>query len=453
MTSPLTRRTFLQLTAGISATAMLAACTAVAPAGGSQATPGAEQTELTFEMYNFDPWLTALAAMFKAYKEKNPNVTATVESAPFDQFWPRQEARLSAGNPTDLSIGDPAYFGRYAHKGYYLDLAPQVEKDQVNLDNWFEVTMNDCRYDKTTGIVGKGVLFGMPATYVGMVLYYNKDLLDAAKQSYPDDKLDRLGLLELAKALTIDASGNNAASSSFDPNNIKQFGINMITDYGNAVTVWNNGGELINAEQTKSRLMEPQTVEMFDWLSSLELKEHVHPTTAQMEGVPNPFQVGRVAMTIDGTWNVDYYAKNLDFNWDIAPVPLGTAGLPRVTYAGTNTLHIFKQSKHVDAAWDLLQYMIGSDGMAYFAKTGTPSNKATANSDVYLKGKPDNRQLAVKIGEYARNYYPGLKSDRWKQIYDAELQGLWLGQSDAKTVLQSITDQIDPILATPIDQL
>lgn len=458
MTSPhstLSRRTFVQLMAGTSATALLAACVpAAAPqTGGTEASPGEEQIELSFDMYNFDPWLVALADMFEAYKEVQPNVTASVQAAPWEEFWPRQEARLSAGNPSDLSIGDPGYFGRYAHKGYYLELEPYVERDQVNLDDWFEVTLNDCRYDSSTGIVGQGKLVGMPATYVGMVLYYNKDLIDAAGLTYPDDTLDRLGLLEMAKALTLDANGNNATSADFDPENITQFGINMINAYGIALTVWNNGGELINAEQTESRLLEPQTVEMFEWLASLQHTEHVHPTPAQLEGVPNPFQVGRVAMTIDGTWNVDYYAENLEFNWDIAPVPLGTAGVDRVTYAGTNTIHLFKDSKHVDAAWDLMKYMVGPDGMAFFAKTGTPSHKATANSDVYLEGEPENRQLAVAIGEYARSYYPGLKSDLWKQIYNAELEGLWIGQSDAATVLQSIHDQITPILQTPVDEL
>jgi multiple sugar transport system substrate-binding protein len=257
----------------------------------------------------------------------------------------------------------------------------------------------------------------------------------------------------LAKALTLDAGGNNAASADFDAENIAQFGITMINRDGISTTVWNNGGELINAEQTESLLLEPQTVEMFEWLASLQHVEHVHPTPAQLEGVPNPFQVGRVAMSIDGTWNVDYYAQNLEFNWDIAPIPLGTAGLPRVTYAGTNTLHIFKDSAHLDEAWELLQFMIGPGGMAYFAKTGTPSHIETANSDVYLVGEPENRQLAVSIGDYARNYYPGLKSDLWKQIYNAELEALWIGQSDAQTVLQSIHDQITPILATPVDEL
>jgi len=454
MALPLKRRTFLQLMAGAGTTALLAACApAAAPAGGTEASPGEEQIELTFDMYNFDPWLVALDGMFAAYMEENPNINAVVQSAPGEEFWQRQEARLAAGNPADLSIGDPGYFGRYAHKGYYLDLASYVEKDQVDLDEWFEVTMNDCRYDSATGIVGQGVHYGMPATYVGTVLYYNKDLIDAAGLTYPDDTLDRLGLLDMAKALTLDANGNSATSADFDAEEIAQFGINMINRDGISTTVWNNGGELINADQTASLLMEPQTVAMFEWLASLPFVEHVHPTPAQLEGLPNPFQVGRVAMTVDGTWNLDYYANNLEFNWDIAPIPMGTAGLDRVTYAGTNTTHIFKDSKNVDAAWDLLQYMVGASGMAFFAKTGTPSYKATANSDVYLQGEPENRQLAVAIGEYARNYYPGLKSDLWKQIFNAELEGLWIGQSDAATVLQSIHEQITPILATPVDEL
>ena len=455
MVSLVTRRTFMQLAAGASATALLAACApAVAPqSGSSEASPGEAQVELSFDMYNFDPWLVALDAMFAEYKEQNPNVNAVVQSAPGEEFWARQEARLAAGNPPDLSIGDPGYFGRYAHKGYYLDLEPYVEKDQVNLEDWFEVTVNDCRYDSSTGIVGQGTLFGMPATYVGTVLYYNKELLDAAGQAYPDETWDRNALFAAAQALTLDANGNNATSPDFDSENITQFGINMISNYGIAVTVWNNGGELISQDQTQSMLTEPATVEAFEWLASLLHEHHVQPTPAQLEGLPNPFQVGRVAMTLDGTWNVDYYGENLEFNWDIAPVPLGTAGLDRVTYAGTNTTHIFKDSKNLDAAWALLQFMVGPGGMAHFAKTGTPSHKETANSDVYLQGEPENRQLAVSLGDYARSYYPGLKSDLWKQIYDAELQGLWIGQSSAAEVLQSIHDQITPILETPVDEL
>jgi multiple sugar transport system substrate-binding protein len=380
-------------------------------------------------------------------------VQVKVESAPWEEFWPRQEARLAAGNPSDLSIGDPQYFGRYAHKGYYLELEPYVERDGVDLGQWFAVSLNDCRYDRTTGVVGQGGLFGMPATYVGTILYYNKDLFDAAGLAYPDDSWDRNNLLEAALALTKDSAGNSADGAGFDPEEITQWGLTMINRDGISTTVWNNGGELINTDQTACLMTEPAAVEAFEWLASLLHEHYVHPTPAQLEGVPNPFQVARVAMSIDGSWNLDYYVANLEFNWDIAPIPKGTAGLDRITYAGTNTVHLFKDSAHVDAAWDLLQFMVGPTGMEFFAKTGTPCLQETANSEVYLTGEPEHRQVAVELGSYARNYYPGLKSDQWKQIYNAELEALWLGNAPAAEVLQTICDKITPILETPVEEL
>ncbi|MEZ4867033.1 MAG: extracellular solute-binding protein [Caldilineaceae bacterium] len=453
-TSRLTRRAFLQLTAGLSAGALMAACAPVgsgANEGGDGAS--AENVELSFAMYNFDPWLVALDDMYKVFMADNPGITVKVESTPGEDFWSRQEARLAAGNPSDMSIGDPGFFGRYAHKGYYLALEPYLERDSVDLAKWFPVTVNDCRYDKSTGIVGQGTLFGMPATYVGTVLYYNKDLFDAAGLAYPDDSWDRNNLFDAALALTRDSAGNQADSADFNPDDIAQWGITMINRDGISTTVWNNGGELINSDQTACMMTEPAAVEMFAWLASLLHEHHVHPTTAQLEGLPNPFQVSKVAMSVDGTWNLGYYGENLEFNWDIAPIAKGTAGLDRITYAGTNTLHIFKDSSHLDEAWKLMQLMTGPKGMEAFSKTGTPALQETANSDVYLSGPPEHRAVAVDIGAYARNYYPGLKSDQWKQIFNAELEALWINNVPAADVLQTICDKITPILQTPVDQL
>jgi multiple sugar transport system substrate-binding protein len=451
-TSSLTRRQFVYLSAGVATTTLLAACApAMAPQG--EGAPVEQAIELSFDMYNFDPWLKALDEMFAVYNEANPGVTVTVQSAPWEEFWSRQEARLAAGTPSDLSIGDPGFFGRYAHKGYYLELESYIERDTVDLDQWFEVTINDCRYDRTTGIVGQGILVGMPATYVGTILYYNKDIFDAAGMAYPDDTWTRDTFTEAAIKLTKDSAGRSSGEADFDPDDIVQWGVSHGLDYGLAVHTWNNGGEFLNADQTECRFTEPETVEIFEWFDKLLHEDHANPTPAQLEGLPNPLQVGRVAMSMDGTWNVDYYVANLEFNWDIAPVPLGNKGLDRVTYAGTNTMHIFKNSQHLEEAWSVLQFMAGEVGMTSFAKTGTPSLITIANSDVYLTGEPESRIVAVEVGNYAHSYYPGLKSDQWKQIYTAEREAMLIGQTDAATMLQTVCEKITPILQTPIDEL
>lgn len=143
-TSRMSRRDFVRLASTLSGGLLLAACAPVGQStteGGTGAT--AENVELSFAMYNFDPWLIALDDMYKVFMTDNPGVTVKVESAPFDDFWPRQEARLAAGNPSDMSIGDPGYFGRYAHKGFYLALEPYIERDGVDLAQWFEAPVAD----------------------------------------------------------------------------------------------------------------------------------------------------------------------------------------------------------------------------------------------------------------------------------------------------------------------
>ena len=71
----LTRRSFLQLTAGVSAGAILTACAPAVAPGGNGGSVSAEPIELSFDMYNFDPWLVALDEMFDAYMSENPGVT------------------------------------------------------------------------------------------------------------------------------------------------------------------------------------------------------------------------------------------------------------------------------------------------------------------------------------------------------------------------------------------
>ena len=77
--SRLSRRDFMRLTSTVTGGLLLAACTPTGPAAtgdGSGAT--AENVELAFAMYNFDPWLVALDDMYKVFMTDNPGITVKV---------------------------------------------------------------------------------------------------------------------------------------------------------------------------------------------------------------------------------------------------------------------------------------------------------------------------------------------------------------------------------------
>ena len=412
-----------------------------------EVTPSGELPLLRFAMYNFDPWLSALPKMFNDFEQEVGTAQVKLESAPWDQFWPRFESQAAAGIAPDLQIGDPFMVARYVDAGIYLNVDPYLERDQVNLDDWLLASTDACRFEKASGLIGLGPMWGMPATLVGTILYYNKDLFDAAGMDYPTEEWDRMDFQAAAVALTKDAAGNVASSGAFDPDDVAVYGCSTIGGYSTAVHLWNNGGGLVAEDQSECWVDKPESIEIFQWLADLELVHHAHPDPAWFEGQPDVFLTQRIAFKLDGSWNVDHYVQNLTFNWDIAPVPFGTAGLDRITYAGTNTLHIYSGTQFPDQSWDLLKYIAGPGGMKYFLATGTPCHIETALSEAYMTGAPEHRQVAVDIGAYGRTYYPHLGNDKWKETYDQEIAALYLGEGTAEEVCTTICEKMAPILA------
>ena len=401
---------------------------------------------LRFAMYNFDPWLQALPKIFGDFEQEVGTAQVKLEAAPWDQFWPRFESQASAGIAPDLQIGDPFKVARYCDKDIYLNIDPYIERDGVNVEDWYPVTIEACRFEKESGLIGRGPMFGLPATYVGTILYYNKDIFDQAGVAYPSEEWTRLDFQDAAMRLTKDSAGNNASEADFNAEDIAMYGCSTVGGYSTAVHLWNNGGGLVSDDQKECWIDKPESIEIFQWLADLILKYHVNPAPAWFQGQPDVFLTQKIAMKLDGSWNLDYYVEKLPFNWDIAVVPKGTGDLPRVTYAGTNTLHIFSGTKFPDQAWDLLKYMASAGGMKYFMKTGTPCLIATAESEDYLTGSPEHRRVAIEIGTYAHNYYPHRSNDKWKEVYNQEIQALYLGEKSAQEVCTLICEKIQPIL-------
>lgn len=412
------------------------------------AAPSGELPLLRFAMYNFDPWLSALPKMFNDFEAEVGTAQVKLETAPWEQFWARFESQAAAGIAPDLQIGDPMFMARYADTGIYLNVDPYVESDKVNLDDWLKATIGACRFQKDTGLVGVGALYGMPATLVGTILYYNKGLFDAAGVAYPTDAWTRDDMRNAALKLTKDSAGKTASDSDFNPDATEVFGVNTVGGYSTAAHLWNNGGGLVSEDQKECWLTKPESQEIFQWLQDLVLKDHVNPDPSWFAGQPDTFLTERIGMKLDGSWNLDHYVENLPFEWDIAPAPLGLKGLDRQSYAGTNTLHIYGGTKFPDQSWDLLKFISGPGGQKYFMATGTPSLISAASSPEYMTGKPEHRQVAVDVGAYGRTYYPHLGNDKWKAIYDQEIQALWLGEGSVEEVTTSTCEKISEVLAS-----
>jgi multiple sugar transport system substrate-binding protein len=418
------------------------------PAAGSAQTK--ETVKVRFVMYNFEPWIKALNAMFQDFNKDHAGIQAEVMNVP--EGWQQKiEAMATAGDPPELSVLEKPQLQSWAEKGFLQPVADYISRDKMDLSEFLEGPLRDGRFDLKQKRLTVGQQWALPATFVGFVVYINKNLLSKAGVAFPQESWTHEQMVEMAKKLTVDRNGKQAGDPGFAADTIAQYGYHGAVGQGYAETwIWAHGGSILNEDDTKCAMTRPESIRGLQFVHDLMWVHHVSPSPAQTQGQPDFFVGGRVAMMQTGTWNVDNYVTTIkDFDWDIVPVPIGPVG-KRVTYAGTNLLGMYT-SKVKDQAWEVLKFMVGERGMTYFAATGTPALKKVAFSDAYLKPggqtRPPGRRYAAELGNYSRDWRPNRGGQEIIQKSQPELDPLWLNKISAEQAAKNVCAKIDEVLA------
>ncbi len=77
------------------------------------------------------------------------------------------------------------------------------------------------------------------------------------------------------------------------------------------------------------------------------------------------FASGKLAMVLDGPWNLPRYRTMTGVDWAVAPLPAGPSG--RATYIAGEQLAIFRQSRHQAEAWTFVKWILGVETQARFS--------------------------------------------------------------------------------------
>ena len=126
---------------------------------------------------------------------------------------------------------------------------------------------------------------------------------------------------------------------SYREDGVVHFGISSF-DYETAV--WSNGGQILSEDARSWVLDTPQAIEAVQWVADLGLVHGVAPTRGKSGGGVSSsqlFESQLAAMHIDGRWLVPRF-RTLDFDWDVAPIPVPREGMPSITWSGSVGLGI-----------------------------------------------------------------------------------------------------------------
>src|SRR5512141_2678221 len=224
----------------VTASLLLAAC------GGAK-TPAASTgpVEISMMMWGDPAELDVWNQIVADFHQANPNITVKVEVSDWDSYWTKLKTLLSAGTPPDVFAIDAPLYLDYQRRGVLLNLQPYLDKNPDMLKGVYTQTLE--AYKTADG------MFGLPRDFQTVVLFYNKDMFDAAGTAYPTADWTYDDLRKAAKSLTkVGADGK-----------VSQFGFSsdlwdMELIWSEAI--WANGGDVISADHTKTLIGEPNAL-------------------------------------------------------------------------------------------------------------------------------------------------------------------------------------------------
>lgn len=354
----------------------------------------------------------AYETLIRSFSEQHPGVEVELIYTPSQtNYYQRMAVDFAAGTPADVFLINYRRYAHFASGGVLEPLDPYVAgSTAIDLDDFYP--------EAVAPFYWKGRLLAIPQNISSLVVYYNKDLFDAAGIAYPDSNWTWDEFVETAKALTRDLDGDGT---------IDQFGLG--TDaflFRVAPFIWQNGGELVDdpVAPTRMALDAPEARTALAWFCDLQLKHKVVPSLLdeRTEVSASRFLRGRMGMFFDSRRGTPVYRTIRAFDWDVAPLP---RGLRPAGILHSDAFFMASTSRNKAAAWAFIEYANSREGQVILAGTGrtVPSRKAVAESPAFLdpEAKPRNSRVFLDVIPHIRavpvlDYWPDIEFQAGQEI-------------------------------------
>lgn len=372
----------LALLAGCGGTTSSAPASTAAPAGS---TPAATDEPITMKWALWDIDATAYyQPLIDAYKEQNPNVTIEMVDLGSTDYQTVLATQLSGG-ADDLDIITVKDIPGYANL-VNLGMLEPLNDYSTNDPSLYGGTIEQITVD--------GNYYAVPFRSDFWVVFYNKDLFDAAGVEYPTNDMTLDEYDALARKVTSGSGAEKVYGCHYHTwrSAVQLFGIldgkNTIVD--GTYEFLQPYYERILAEQDEGICMDYATLKT---------------ASTHYSGV---FYNNQVAMMNMGSWFIATQiekvkdGESLAANWGIVKYP-HPDGVEAGTTLGTITsLAVNSKSANKQAAADFINFVCGEEGQKVIANTGTiPAikNDDTMAAIAGLDGFPadDNSKEALSV--------------------------------------------------------
>ncbi len=286
------------------------------------------------------------------FERQNPNIK--VRFLHLDNYQNRILMLRAGGIAPDVMRQNTNYMAQYIRRGMNLPLDEYMDgPDGIDRADFIPVTLDGLRYN--------GKTYGIPQDINIRGLFYNKDLFDAAKLPYPNERWTWEDLKKAADILANpatnggkkDITGLLAGSKTFD----------FMPFYYQA------GGRMWNDAKTEPVFDNETAIKAIAFFKSVSGDFMMSQSSSERGGL-GPFtffQNGQAAMMIDGSWHSPHLkqdGKGLRFG--VAPLPRGVRGMSVSTSCNWG---VSAQTKHPKEAWKLAKFLSSTEALTRYWQT------------------------------------------------------------------------------------
>jgi sn-glycerol 3-phosphate transport system substrate-binding protein len=378
---------------------LLAGVGLAAALGAGAATP-ASAVDLTmyYPIAVGGPLTAVVDGMVADFMKSNPDVKVkAIYAGNYDDARVKALAALKSGQPAQTSVL------------FSIDIYELIEQDAIVAFDDIVTTPEEKAWLGSfyPGLMEngktKGKTWGIPFQRSTIVMYYNKDLFRAA--GLDPDRPPRTWeeYREFARRLTRDDDGDGTP---------EQHGLAaQITASMFENMLVQNGGSLLNADETAVAFDSPEGVEAMEFLANLLVRDGSALVSQGFE-YQNEFLAGNAAMIEGSSVSLAFMEGKYAFEMGIAPLPAGKKDTQLV--AGTDVVIFGGTPQREARAWKFVKWFTDTEQTArWSAATGYLPVRRSAMEDPVLAAKLDRYPGLREAFEQLDRAVPQPKAKAW----------------------------------------
>lgn len=366
------------------------------------------------------------------YNEQNSGRDVTFIMLVWADYYTKLGTAVAANKGPDIGVSHASKLPELVTQGFVAPINEYADAVGVNWADYDQSIIDAVTFD--------GQVYGIPLDTHAEILYFNKDMIEAAGIELVDGKID-FGSSEDEFYAVLDQIQASLPEGTFtlafpsagdDPYRIWW------------ATYFQMGGPALIGDDGVTVTMDAEIAQKSaDFVKGLYDKGYI-PMGAQETG--KMFQAGQSALFVGGTWSTGQFEGQDGFNFGAQayPSPFGTEACWADAHIMILPTNNDRSAEETQDAVDFMYYASSKGGLTWAMSGQIPSNNAVLNSQEY-KDLPFRSDYA----EAAKTAVYPSKNENFYAVKDLLIRNLdeiWNGTTDSATAIQNILSEMEMAL-------